>query len=110
MKFNFKSTYIIVAVVIMIVLLLFGGKMFLILDAGERYTIPRTEESPTLHAGNSSSVYFLINGQAYGPAAPGARVVRNVALDASALRAQYQVADLGRDDDLAVHVARLRDQ
>jgi cytoskeletal protein RodZ len=81
-----------------------------ILDAGERYTIPRTEESPTLHAGNSSSVYFLINGQAYGPAAPGARVVRNVALDASALRAQYQVADLGRDDDLAVHVARLRDQ
>lgn len=36
MNFNFKSTYIIVAVVIMIVLLLFGGKMFLILDAGER--------------------------------------------------------------------------
>ncbi len=36
MKFNFKSTYIVVAVVIMIVLLLFGGRMFLILDAGER--------------------------------------------------------------------------
>ena len=39
MKFNFKSTYIIVAVVIMIVLLLFGGRMFLILDAGERGVI-----------------------------------------------------------------------
>ena len=39
MKFNFKSTYIVVAVVIMIVLLLFGGRMFLILDAGERGVI-----------------------------------------------------------------------
>lgn len=81
-----------------------------IMDAGERYTIPNTEEPPTLHAGNSSSVYFLINGQAYGPAAPTAQVVRNVALDASALRGTYQVADLGRDQDLAVYVAQLSDQ
>lgn len=36
MKFNFKSTYAIIAAVVLIVLLLFGGKMFLILDAGER--------------------------------------------------------------------------
>jgi regulator of protease activity HflC (stomatin/prohibitin superfamily) len=39
MKFNFKSSYIIAAVAIMIVLLLFGGRMFLILDAGERGVI-----------------------------------------------------------------------
>ncbi|MCY1719498.1 prohibitin family protein [Prolixibacteraceae bacterium Z1-6] len=39
MKFNFKSTYIVVAVVGLIVLLLFGGRMFLILDAGERGVI-----------------------------------------------------------------------
>ena len=81
-----------------------------ILDAGERYTIPQTDQPPTLHAGNSSSVYFLINGQAYGPAAPTAQVVRNVALDATALRGTYQVADLGHDQDLAVYVAQLRDQ
>lgn len=78
-----------------------------ILDAGERYTIPQTELPPTLHAGNSGSVYFLINGEAFGPAAPGAQVVRNVALDASALRDGYQIADLGRDRDLAVFVAQL---
>lgn len=36
MNFNLKSTYAIIGVVAMIVLLLFGGKMFLILDAGER--------------------------------------------------------------------------
>ncbi|HPD92319.1 MAG: helix-turn-helix domain-containing protein [Rhodobacter sp.] len=81
-----------------------------VLDAGERYTIPQTEQPPTLHAGNSGSVYFLINGQAYGPAAPGAQVVRNVALDAADIRDRYQVADLSRDQDLAVHVARLREQ
>ena len=81
-----------------------------ILDAGERYTIPQTEEPPTLHAGNSGSVYFLINGQAYGPAAPGAQVIRNVSLDVAALQSSYQVADLTRDQDLAVYAARLRDE
>jgi len=39
MKFNFKSTYIVAAVVAFIVILLFGGRMFLILDAGERGVI-----------------------------------------------------------------------
>lgn len=81
-----------------------------ILDAGERYTIPQTEEPPTLHSGNSNSVYFVINGQAYGPAAPEAQVVRNVSLDSADLRGSYQVADLNRDQDLAVHFAGLTDQ
>lgn len=81
-----------------------------ILDAGERYTLPQTELPPTLHAGNSGSVYFLINGEAYGPAAPGANVARNIALSAESLRESFSVADLTRDSDLAVHVARLRDE
>ena len=81
-----------------------------VLDAGERYTIPHTEAPPTLHAGNSGSVYFIVNGQAYGPAAPGAIVVRNVSLAADSVTGAFQVADLSRDQDLAVHVARLRDQ
>lgn len=36
MKFNFKTSYIIAAVVVLIVLLLFGNRMFLIIEAGER--------------------------------------------------------------------------
>ena len=79
-----------------------------ILDAGETWTLPATEAAPTLHAGNSGSIYFVIDGQPYGPAAPGANVVRNVTLSVADLRAAYQVADLSRDADLAVHVARLR--
>ncbi|MCC5971533.1 MAG: DUF4115 domain-containing protein [Pararhodobacter sp.] len=81
-----------------------------ILDAGERYTLPQTEQPPTLHAGNSGSVYFLVNGEAYGPAAPGANVVRGIALSIDDLRERYDLADLTRDQDLAVHVARLREE
>ncbi|MFN3952858.1 MAG: helix-turn-helix domain-containing protein [Pararhodobacter sp.] len=81
-----------------------------ILDSGERYTLPQTEQPPTLHAGNSGSVYFLIDGEAYGPAAPGANVARNIALSAEALREGFSLADLSRDSDLAVMVARLREQ
>ncbi len=36
MKFNFKSTYIVIGVIVLIILLLSGGKMFLIIEAGER--------------------------------------------------------------------------
>ena len=41
MKFNFKSSYIVIGVVVLIVLLLFGGRMFLIIEAGERGVIFR---------------------------------------------------------------------
>lgn len=80
-----------------------------ILDAGERYTIPQTEVPPTLHAGNSGSVYFLIDGQPFGPAAPGAQVVRNLTLSVDALQDRFAEADLSRDTDLAVLVAELRE-
>ncbi len=39
MKFNFKTQYLIVGAVILIVLLLFGGQMFLIIQSGERGVI-----------------------------------------------------------------------
>jgi regulator of protease activity HflC (stomatin/prohibitin superfamily) len=41
MKFNFKTSYIIALVAILVVLLLFGGRMFFIIDAGERGVIFR---------------------------------------------------------------------
>lgn len=71
-----------------------------ILDAGERFAIPQSEAPPTLRAGNSGSVYFMVDGQAYGPAAPGAQVVSNVELSPEMLRERFEVADLSRDADL----------
>lgn len=83
-----------------------------ILDAGERYALPKTEEPPTLHAGNSGAVYFAVNGETYGPAAPGAQVVKKVVLSPDALRGAYALADITQDPELAkiVNVAEAPSQ
>jgi cytoskeletal protein RodZ len=72
-----------------------------VLDAGERYTVPAMETPPVLRAGNSGSLYFAVRGKTYGPAAPGAQVVKNVALSPEALTKAYALADLDLDSDLA---------
>lgn len=79
-----------------------------VLDAGERYAVPTSEEAPTLRAGNSGSVYMLVNGQAFGPMAPGAQVVDQVRLSADAVTERFTLADLSGDADLRkiVEVAR----
>ena len=71
-----------------------------ILEAGERYQVPALEQAATLRSGNAGSVYFLVNGQAYGPAAPGPQVVKNVALTEEALTGKYALADCSGDVDL----------
>lgn len=76
-----------------------------ILDAGERYVLPETEEPPTLRAGNAGSVYFMVNGETYGPAGDGPAVVKNVSLAATALTGSYEVADVSQDSDLAKIIA-----
>jgi hypothetical protein len=71
-----------------------------VLDAGERYTVPAAEEAPILRAGNSGSVYMLVNGQPFGPMAPGAQVVDQIQLSADAVTERFTVADLSGDGDL----------
>lgn len=75
-----------------------------ILDAGERYAVPPLQQAAVLRSGNSGSIYFVVNGKTYGPAAPGAQVIKNVALSAEALTTGYQTADLSGDADLAQFV------
>ncbi|TDX30090.1 helix-turn-helix domain-containing protein [Rhodovulum visakhapatnamense] len=77
-----------------------------ILNAGESYVLPRTDEPPTLRAGNSGSVYFSVNGRTYGPSAPGANVAKNIELSPKALTERYQLADIKADPDLAVALAQ----
>lgn len=74
------------------------------LNAGERWSVPNLEEAPVLRAGNSGSVYFAVNGQTYGPAAKGAKVVKNVALSPEAVTDKYALADLEGDPALAAIV------
>lgn len=76
-----------------------------ILDAGERFALPKLEQPPLLRAGESGAVYFAVNGTTYGPAgAPGA-VTKNIVLSPESLSSAYALADLSRDTDLARMVA-----
>ena len=66
-----------------------------VLDACERFVLPRTEQPPTLRTGNAGAVFFAVNGTVYGPAGEGASVVKNVALGAETLAAAYQPVEAG---------------
>ena len=76
-----------------------------ILDAGERFELPATEEPHTLRAGNAGSVYFDVGGRTYGPAGPGVSVAKNVVLSPEDLPQSYALADPEADADLARFVA-----
>lgn len=76
-----------------------------VLNAGDTYPIPMTQDAATLRVGESGAIYFAVNGQHYGPAGPSGQVTSKVALSAEALSANYSVADLTIDRDLARMVA-----
>ncbi|GGL66130.1 helix-turn-helix domain-containing protein [Wenxinia marina] len=75
-----------------------------IMDAGETWQIPVTEEPATLRVGESGALYFAVNGQHYGPAGPRGQITSDLALSADTLTSAYQVADLTADTDLAEFV------
>ena len=76
-----------------------------VLDAGERYVVPATDEPSILRAGESGAVYFAVNGVTYGPAGPNGSVTKNITLTPDALTGRYVAADLAADADLARAVA-----
>ncbi|MBF9036647.1 DUF4115 domain-containing protein [Rhodobacterales bacterium HKCCE2091] len=71
------------------------------LDSGDSFTLPQTEEPPTLRAGNSGSLYFAVNGVTMGPAGPGTSIARDVVLSADAISENYVFADASADPELA---------
>ena len=76
-----------------------------IMEAGDRYAVPLTEEPAVLRVGESGSLYFAVNGAHYGPVGPRGTVTSNVALSVDNVTQTYQVADLEMDQDLARTVA-----
>lgn len=83
-----------------------------IMDAGDAFDVPQTEDPATLRIGESGAVYFAINGQHYGPVGPAGQVTSNLALSLDNLKSSYEVADLTADSDLAevVNVAEIQVQ
>ena len=80
-----------------------------ILDAGERYALPKTEEAPVLRVGESGALYFAVNGQTYGPAGDQGSVTKNLVLSPEALTAKFALADMSRDADLVRYTATVAD-
>ena len=79
-----------------------------IMNAGDAYDVPVTEEPPTLRVGESGAIYFAMDGQHYGPAGPTGTVTSDLSLEAGALSEQLTVADLSEDEDLSRYVAELQ--
>jgi hypothetical protein len=79
------------------------------MQAGDTFTVPQTENPATLRVGASGAIYFAINGTHYGPAGPRGQVTSNLAMSVDNLTANYTVADLTTDSDLAqvVQVAQV---
>ena len=71
-----------------------------VLEPGEEFALPATEEPATLRTGNAGSVYFLVGGETYGPAGEGPSIASKVALGPEDLRGTYAVADLEADSAL----------
>ena len=71
-----------------------------VLNAGEEYAIPVTEQTPVLRAGNAGALYFKVNGTIVGPAGPAQTIISDVELAATDLSAAYTPADPVQDKAL----------
>lgn len=80
-----------------------------VMEPGQNFVVPSTEEPATLRVGESGAMYFAVNGVHYGPVGPSGVVTSNVALSTQNLTETYAVADLTADNDLAeiVNVAEV---
>lgn len=82
-----------------------------IMNAGQSFTVPLTEEAPRLRTGESSAIYFAVNGAHYGPVGDRGQVSKNIDLSVDGLKGRFQLADLtdGRNQALATMVAELKE-
>lgn len=79
-----------------------------IMDAGQRYDVPATEDAPVLRTGESSAIYFAVNGEHFGPVGARGEVTKNVELSLDGVTGRFEMANLDGDRDLARMVAELK--
>ncbi|MEO0343672.1 MAG: RodZ domain-containing protein [Pseudomonadota bacterium] len=63
-----------------------------ILAENTRYRVPIDVTDAVLRAGNSGSVFLIVDGQAYGPVGSGTRVAKNVVLESTAISGAFPVS------------------
>lgn len=79
-----------------------------IMQPGDTYKLPQTDQPPTIRTGDAGAVFFAVNGQTYGPYGANGAVKDNMALSATNLAQTLAVADLSKNQTLARAVAELR--
>ena len=85
-----------------------GTKLFAsILQKGDSYHVPQTEQAATIFSGNAGGVYFAVNGQTYGPYGQSGKFGRNLVLSPDTIQKKMAVADLTQNPVLAKVVAEL---
>ena len=72
-----------------------------VLDAGDRFDVPVTEDPPFLRVGESGALYFAVNGVPHGPVGSSGTVTSNVELSPGVIVERWAVADITGDPDLA---------
>ena len=60
-----------------------------IMDAGQRFEVPMTEDAPKLRTGESSAIYFAVNGEHFGPVGERGQVTKNVELSMDAITGRF---------------------
>ncbi|MGX9354465.1 helix-turn-helix domain-containing protein [Roseobacteraceae bacterium S113] len=78
-----------------------------VMDAGDFYTVPATEEAPTIRTGDAGAIYFAAAGQTYGPYGNSGAVADNLALSVDTIQSDFTVADIQTNAPLARAVAEL---
>ncbi len=83
-----------------------------IMNAGDSFSVPLTEEAPKLRTGESGAIYFAVNGNHFGPVGNRGQVSKNVDLSVDGVLERFEVADLtdGKNSALATMVAALQTQ
>lgn len=66
-----------------------------IMEPGQNFVLPATEDPAILRVGESGAMYFAINGQHYGPVGQRGVVTSNVVLSVDNLTASYAL-EIGR--------------
>lgn len=79
-----------------------------VMQKGDTFDVPALEEPPVLRTGQSGAVYFVMNGEFFGPAGSRGAVTSNVPLQQQALAELYEPAQPGQDSALQTLVAELR--
>ncbi len=86
-----------------------GSKLLAkVLQPGETYRVPQTDQAPTIFSGNAGGVYFAVNGQTFGPYGASGKFGRGLTLDQQDITTKLAAADLTNKPELARIVAQLR--